>query len=257
MNKVLFRFLIFILVVMAIISVIREVNWFKLFQIEEVSLDLEKKIGDEIWKSMKITEPMDSSVARIEFVNSVKNKICLSNRFDTASINVHLVNRDIINAFAMPGGHLVVYTGLFKKCKSAEQLAGIMGHEIAHIQEKHVTKKLIKEVGLSVLVAITGGNVEGVKAVIEHLSSVAYDRKLEKEADLKSIEYLNAANINPVGLAEFMEELDKMDGELPEELGWFSTHPKSKERAKYIRKKVNSINKKYPPLNTNWDSFQN
>ena len=90
--------------------------------------------------------------------------------------------------------------------------------------------------GYSVLISITTGDAGGgaIKELLGMLSSTAYDRKLEKDADLKAVEYLKNAGISPNGFADFLYRLGDKDGSLGN-LSWISTHPDSKERAKYIR----------------------
>ena len=85
----------------------------------------------------------------------------------------------------MPGRHLIIYTRLIQDCKNANELTGVMAHEIAHMEHAHVMKKMIKESGLTLLLSIAGGNVGGevVKGILRKISSTAYDRSLESDAD--------------------------------------------------------------------------
>jgi predicted Zn-dependent protease len=149
---------------------------------------------------------------------------------------LHIIEKDEINAFALPDGHLVVYSGLILNVDSPEELSGVLSHEIAHIELNHVMKKLVKEVGLSVLISMTTGN-GGSKTIHETakmLSGSAYDRQLEREADNKAVDYLSGANIDPEALADFLYKLSDDGDEVSNYLSWISTHPDSKERAKEI-----------------------
>jgi beta-barrel assembly-enhancing protease len=87
--------------------------------------------------------------------------LCKANTIERDSLKVHIVEKDEVNAFALPNNHLVVYTGLITDCKKQEALQGVLGHEIAHIEKNHVMKKLSKEVGLSVLLSATTGGKGG------------------------------------------------------------------------------------------------
>ena len=134
-----------------------------------------------------------------------------------------------------------------------------MGHEIAHIANNHVMKKLSKEIGLTVLLSATTGGKGGaiVKEILKTLSSSAYDRTLEKEADMASVDYLLKANINPEPFADFMFELAQKKEE-SDSLYWISTHPESEERAKYILSYLKD--KKYKKIATisekNWENYK-
>ena len=172
----------------------------------------------------------------VNSVDSIVTAICTANKIDRESIKIHILNKDEINAFALPHGHLIVYTGLIVNSDNQEELTGVICHEIAHIENNHVMKKLVKETGISVLISMTGGNAgsEIVKETAKVLSSSAFDRGLEKEADMKAVDYMLAAKINPEPFANFLFRLSDKEDELSQYVKWISTHPDSKERAEYI-----------------------
>jgi predicted Zn-dependent protease len=97
---------------------------------------------------------------------------------------------------------------------------------------------LVKEIGLTVLISMTTGSTgsETIKGAIKLLTSSAFDRKLEKEADIKAVDYLVNAGINPIGFSNFLSRLDEQGNTSAKYLSWVSTHPESKTRAKYIIK---------------------
>jgi predicted Zn-dependent protease len=185
-------------------------------------------------KDIKIVEPIQQMV----------QELCSENKIAASSINVHVVDNKEINAFAMPGRHLVVHTGLIEFADKQEEIAGVIAHEIAHIESGHVVKKLGKEIGLSILMNLTLGDIGGevVRNALSTITSTAYDRSLEKEADLKAVDYMVAAKMNPTYLASFLEKLDKQS-QTPEVLQWVSTHPDSKERVRYINEKISLYEK--------------
>ena len=172
----------------------------------------------------------------INSVDSLVTKICSANKIDRKTIKLHILNKDEINAFALPNGHLIVYTGLILNSDSQEELSGVIGHEIAHIEMNHVTKKLVKEIGFSAIISMTTGNggPEMIKEAAKLLSSTAFDRSMEKEADIKSVDYLVKAKINPEPFADFLYKLSVRENNATKYLSWISTHPESKERAEYI-----------------------
>jgi predicted Zn-dependent protease len=101
-----------------------------------------------------------------------------------------------------------------------------------------VIQKLVKEVGLAVLVSMTTGGNETVivKEILKTLSSSAFDRSLEKEADIKAVEYLINAKIDPEPFANFLYKIANNDSDFNQYFSWINTHPDSKERAEYIVK---------------------
>jgi predicted Zn-dependent protease len=210
-----------------------------------VTTDLDQKLGNVFWESYSadMVEVKDDKV--ILPIIKMVDQLCSENGIKSSSIKVHVVNNKEINAFAMPGRHLVVHTGLIDFADHEDEIAGVIAHEIAHIESGHVVKKLGKEIGLSILMNLTLGDIGGevVRNALSTITSTAYDRSLEKEADLKAVDYMIAAKMNPTYLASFLEKLDKQS-QTPEVLQWVSTHPDSKERVSYINQKVKSISPK-------------
>ncbi len=142
----------------------------------------------------------------------------------------------VLNAFCTPGGYIYVYTGLIKFLDSEDQLAGVMGHEIAHADERHSTEALTKQYGTEVLFAILFGNDPGALAQIaKGLLSLQYSRTNETEADMRSVEYLYETEYDARGVARFFEKLIAAGaGEGPE---FLSTHPNPSNRVEAITDK--------------------
>lgn len=215
-------------------------SWFLLSQIsfvehwglnEKVS-ELEKKLGN-FYSRILIDDRKnidnDSILVPIE---RIKIRICEANDVKPQTIKLHVQHNSTVNAFALPDNHLVLLSGLIEDAQTPEELAGVMAHEIAHMQHKHVMKKLQKEIGLTVLYSMAGGNgsTEGMRL----LSSSAYDREFEHQADISATKYLIKAQIDPEGLANFLYRLSIEEDELTKNLVWISTHPDSEKRSKEI-----------------------
>jgi predicted Zn-dependent protease len=170
-------------------------------------------------------------------VDSLLTKICTSNNIDKNKIKLHVLKVSDINAFALPDNHLIVFSGLIETCQNESELAAVLAHEIAHMELKHIMKKLVAEVGISVLLSSSNDRIasaELTKEIAKMLSSSAYSRNMEKEADLKGVDYLINAEINPEGMADFFFMLSYFEPEATKQLAWVSSHAESGERAKYI-----------------------
>ena len=240
MKKILIELIISVALILAVWFGLSQVDWMKLFNIEQVTQNTEEKIGDLFWKMLKNSETEISSDSIVSPVDSMLTRICTANTIDRKKVKLHLLRKDEINAFALPNNHLVIYSGLIAACENEAELYGVIGHELAHMEKNHVMNKLIKEVGLSVLISMTtgNGNAEVIKEAIKHLSSTAYDRSLETEADLTAVEYLEKTKINPEPFANFLYRLADETKHLPSQIYWISTHPESKERAEEIIKHI-------------------
>ncbi|MFY0606206.1 MAG: M48 family metallopeptidase [Cyclobacteriaceae bacterium] len=214
----------------------KQVNWMQFFNVKYNRDNLEKKIGDLIWDTFDQTYDEIKDPLIINPLDSMLRDICESNQINRDGIKLHLVNTDQINAFALPGDHLVIFTGLISSSDEPDEVAGVMAHELAHIELNHVMKKLVKEMGLSVLISMAGGNGGGqvIKEAAQLLSSRAFDRSIEKEADMQAVDYLVGANMGTEPFANFLYKRSQDSNDLINYLTWISTHPNPEERAEYI-----------------------
>lgn len=233
MKKIILQLTIVIGIFFGLWFVLSRVNWMKLFRIEKITQTTEEKLGDLFWEMYKDKEIRDTVVTKP--VDSILSRLCESNHIDKSSIKLHVVDIDEVNAFALPNDHIIINKGLISDTQDEAELAGVMAHELAHLKEKHVMKKLVKEFGLSVLISITTGGGGGeVAEIARMLSSTAYDRKLEKEADMRSVDYMVNSKLPPDHLADFLYRLGQDSPDDLRYLTWISTHPDSRERGEYI-----------------------
>ncbi len=258
--KILFRFLTLVFVFVALWFSLSQVNWMRIFHVEEVSESMEKKLTELVKESIERSEEiiLDEEVKSV--IDSIIHKITKQNYINASELNVLVVQNPQINAFALPDNHLVIYSGLIEACESPEALSGVLAHEIAHIELNHVMKKLVKEVGLSVLFSLTSnGGGEVLKQVSKTLSSSSYDRSLEEEADQQALIYLLKAKIDPQPLAEFFFQLSLKEPEFVSKLGWLSTHPDSKQRAEDIIQEINDSIIEFEPVisQQSWNMLKN
>lgn len=238
--------------------VLTKIDWVKVFIVQKVTDKTEEKLGDLFWKIFQKSEKENKDPFVLSSVDSIITKICTANKIEKELIKVHILNKDHINAFSLPNGYLIIYSGLIVNADNQEELSGVICHEIAHIELNHVMKKLVKEIGLSVLISMTSGNnnSEIMKETAKMLSSSAFDRNLEKEADIKAVDYLAKAKINPEPFANFLYKLSEKENETTKYLTWVSTHPESKERAEYIIEYSKDKKEKYEAILTN-DTWTN
>ena len=234
MQKVIGQFLLLILFLSGMWFALYQIDWMSVFKVEKAGNKLEEKLGEFYLTLIAKNEVNDSLL--LAPLDTILSKICKANKIERESIQLHLVENDEINALALPDGHIVIFSGLVDRCNTEAELCGVICHELAHIQHNHVMKKVVSEIGMSALVSLTAGGAGGevIKEAMHVLTAKAYDRSLEKEADLAGVEYMINANINPEGLANFMFALS-LDGadDLPL-VDWLQTHPASQNRGEYI-----------------------
>ena len=155
------------------------------------------------------------------------------------TFRVVVVQSRVVNAFAAPGGFLVVNRGLLENTRTPEELAGVLAHEIQHVVHRHATKSIIEHAGLAVLVAAITGDPTGAAAIgveaARTLAAARYTRAAEEEADREGLRLLLAAHVDPRGMISFFERLGESAGREPGVLAFLSTHPRTEDRVSALR----------------------
>lgn len=165
---------------------------------------------------------------------------------------------DVLNAFCTPGGFVYVYTGLIKYLDTEDQLAGVIGHEIAHADLRHTSRQLTQQYGYDILLKVVLGNDQGTLVrIASGLKDLSYSRSFESESDAKSVDYLASTSYQCNGAAGFFEKLEATSsGARPPE--WLSTHPNPDNRVRNINTKANNVGCNTTPLNPGtYQQFKN
>lgn len=157
-----------------------------------------------------------------------------------------------LNAFCTPGGYIYVYTGLIKYLNTADDLAGVMGHEIAHADRRHSIKQLEKQYGISLLLSIAlGGSTSQTAEIAAQLAGkgaiLAFGRSAETEADEFSVRYLSGTDYACNGAATFFEKLLE-EGKAGGTPAFMSTHPSPDNRVEEINKMAKNLNCSTKPI---------
>ncbi len=167
-------------------------------------------------------------------------------------IQIYLVDRPIVNAFAAPGGSIILFRGLLEKTDSAEELAGVLAHEMQHILRRHVTTLMIEQTAWSLLLAalsgeISGGLTSGLEAAAT-MGLLRYSRTFEAAADLEGLQSLRKAGINPAGMIHFFETLEREHPEGSDRLEYLSSHPSTESRIWTLQRALQPADAAAAPL---------
>lgn len=180
---------------------------------------------------------------------------------DTAfHFHFNIVEDPVLNAYALPGGEVVINSGLIKKSKTPEELAGVLAHEISHVTGRHHARNIIGSLSMNIIVSSFIGDVSTVTAQITKagmgLNSLKYSRDFEREADNDGFELLLKAKINPKGMIDFFETMKKEQGKLNmDNVDFLSTHPGTDERIENLKKKSVSNNNSNA-ISINFEQFK-
>ena len=153
-------------------------------------------------------------------------------------VQITVVKSKELNAFAIPGGQIVVYDALLEDMKTPGELVALLAHESTHITQRHTLKSMFHQSSRQLFWYFLLGSHSGIAGFLvgqgEYLKNLGYSRSLETEADTKGMQLMVRAGVNPEGMLHLMELLDKnRNSEEPPAL--FSTHPLLEERKKQIK----------------------
>ena len=145
-----------------------------------------------------------------------------------------------INAFAVLGGYLYVYSGLLLVLEDEAELAGVLAHEIGHIVGRHSANQLAAHFGMELLAnLVLGEDLQLLGQIVSYLGSARFSRDDEREADAFGVRYAIAAGYDPRGLLRFFERLKELEGRRPSDLEkLFASHPPTGERIRSIERLI-------------------
>jgi Zn-dependent protease with chaperone function len=154
------------------------------------------------------------------------------------SYKIAIVRMPVVNAFAAPGGHIVVTTEMLQRTRSPEELAGVLAHEIQHVEHRHGTKALLRQMSMRILIAAVVGDARGLNQTLTAagtLGDLRYRRTDELSADRDGMR-LQAARLDPAAMVTVFEILKEEGRRLPRLLTYVSTHPAIDERIRLLKK---------------------
>lgn len=196
-----------------------------------------------------IPESYDASLGSTFFTeyltknNVDSSKTVLLNQFahelklqKTRGLHFTVVNSSEVNAFALPDGNIIVYSGLLDLIKNYDELACLMGHEVIHVNQRHSMKMLCRNLSGYIFISAVFSDVNGIMAVIadnaHNLQSLSYSREFEKQADEEGTTLMIHNNVNPNGMTRLFSRLKENDYiNIP---AFISSHPLTNDRIETI-----------------------
>jgi predicted Zn-dependent protease len=205
---------------------------------EKIPLKQEVDLGKQAFAGMRSQLQLRDDGPAYDAAKSIVAQLTKDSRY---RYEVHITHDDTLNAFAMPGGIVVIHTGLIAATKRPEELAGVLAHEIQHVEQRHFIRGMIKELGLRGLwTAVTGdiGATLAGQAALE-MTSLKFSRDDETEADNKGFDALVTAGIDPTGMPNFFKTMSAQAVDAP--AAFLSTHPLSVDREKDLQQRVEKL----------------
>jgi beta-barrel assembly-enhancing protease len=222
-----------------------------------IPIDTEISLGKQMSEGMLASEKVDDEKTKAinAFYKNLKTK-------SNYPIHITVVDSEVKNAFAVPGGQIVVYTGLLNEMEDYSELVALLGHEKAHVEERHSLQMLAKSLGLYIVVSLVFQDINGIMAVLvdnaSSLQQLSYNRNLESEADEIGLKLVMENKVDPKGMVELFNHLKSNEGDysIPE---FLSTHPNLDNRINSLKEKLPEL--KYeiipnPNLKAQWEKLK-
>lgn len=207
-------------------------------------------VGTDLAFGAQVSEEFDKNNATIildsaqnpqiyQYLYSVRDSILLNNVIDHEGSfpwRIRIIKDDAtLNAFCTPGGYIYFYTGIMKFLENEAELAGVMGHEIAHAAKRHSTEALTRQYGIELFTQLfIDTSYHGLTQVAGSLAQLSYGRSDETESDQYSVKWLYNTSYLAYGAAGFFERIQQQSqGRSPE---FLSTHPDPGKRVENMKK---------------------
>lgn len=247
-TNIILQFLISVAIFFTSFHLLSRLDLMQLFRVKALTSETDRKLGELILETYSIDDLVLDEDTMVNVVGNIFRSLCTSNELEADDIRFLVVDKNEVNAFTLPGRIIVVHKGLITESNSAEEVAGVIAHELAHVNLGHIRQKLIREVGLQIILNTAGGSAggEAIREIIYVSSSRAFDREHESEADLHAVKLLANSQIDPSGLAEFLFRVAGTTNEGP--MSWISTHPGSDERSEQIMQERATYDMVYEPV---------
>lgn len=229
-----------------------QADWLKPSKAEQVKLG--QRAAEDIRKEEKVLPASDWRVETLRRIaNDLLKSLPESAKKEPWQYSFDVIESKDVNAFALPGGPVFFYTGLFDLLKTEDQVAGILAHELTHVRKEHWASAYAdyqrRQLGLAAILIFLQPNdtLTNVLSIGNDLIlGLPYSRRNETEADEQGVDLMVKAGFNPEGLADAFHILQEQSkGQKPPE--FLSTHPDDKNRIQRIQDRAAKMHRTFPP----------
>ncbi|HBG04525.1 MAG: peptidase M48 [Geobacteraceae bacterium GWC2_58_44] len=208
-----------------------------------ISVEEEKQLGDKFVVEVEKQHKVVSDPEVQSYINRVGSRLMTGVQKVEFPYTFKVVQDNSINAFAVPGGHTYVNTGLIKAAESETELAAVMAHEINHVVARHSTRQMTQQYGYALVAGLLLGSQGDIAKLAADLfgkaGSLYYSREMESQADFLGVETMYKAGYNPQGMVTFFRKLEAVGQKDPGKIAqFFSSHPQTADRIQNIQQEI-------------------
>jgi hypothetical protein len=212
------------------------------------SLETEIRMGKQYSMMIESSSKMVNDPVVTEYVNRVGQNL-VRNSDAQVPFTIKVIDSDVVNAFALPGGFFYVNSGLILAADEEAELAGVMAHEIAHVCARHAMRQMtranIANISTIPLIFVGGGigyAVRSAAGIGLPLTFVSFQRGFEAEADYLGLQYMYKTGYDPQAFVAFFEKIEALEKKKPGSLDKaFATHPQTPDRIEASQKEIATI----------------
>ena len=208
--------------------------------VSRIPRDAETKFGGLVFESMAGDLKRSSDPAHAKRLDAILKRLLPAQR-SGYDFRLHAIEDSTINAFALPGGNIVVFTGLMNAARTHEELAGVIAHEMAHVIHRHSLRRLVKSAGWSFLLGLFIGDADALSGLVSEaagtLGQQAFSRDYEREADEAGWQILLDARVKPHGMISIFHRFKEEETKGPAVPGLLRSHPATDERIARLRER--------------------
>lgn len=223
---------------------------------------VDEKIGENVFGQMDTGGPeLDDPVLR-DAIQAMIDRLEPHSLIPGATFQFKIVENEQVNAFALPGGYMIVFSGLMAEADRPEEVAGVIAHEMAHVTRRHGLRRIAHSIGVWAGISIVLGDLDTLSGIAVQLFTLSrvndYSQFQETDADIEGTRMMVAARLDPSGLQDFFGRLEETMGDVPDSLAWLSTHPQHKERIAAVQDyvDVNAPEVEWVPLDVDWEAVR-
>ena len=220
-----------------------------------VSMETEVGIGERVLAQLEQEHELTQEGEAARTIAEIGSRLTQGSRYQ---YRWYVSDDKEVNAYALPGGIVVVNKGMIEEAGSAEELAGVLAHEVQHIEHRHTLQQLISSAGWAAVLAVALGDVSAITAVMIHqLGNLRNSRKLESQADTEGMKALAQAGIPLDGMAALFRRLQAEQQKLGSEgPALLSSHPATQERIEDLEQLAKTLACDCQPLAIDWPAVQ-
>lgn len=237
------------------------------YMASKIPVSYEKEMGDKMFPLAVGGKKIIEDSLLNSYLDVITIPLQASVNDSNFKFKYYIVEASELNAFALPGGHVVIHSGLILSADSYEELAGVLAHELSHVTLRHHARGLINNLGVMALLGGIVGDGGDLFATVLYggaqLSLLKHSRDLEEESDKQGWEYLLKAGINPQGMISFFQKLEKeheadsLVKEAETMMSFMSTHPETAARIKVLEQKLAATeNMQFTPIKEDFELFK-